>query len=63
MGKIISILVTGGNNQRPSVQFVRGIGTTLVTIGLFTAPTYFMLLHLKSFSFQFMLNFMAICYL
>jgi cobalamin biosynthesis protein CobD/CbiB len=33
MGKIISILVTGGNNQRPSVQFVRGIGITLVHIG------------------------------
>jgi len=51
MGKITSFLARGGNNQRPLVQFVCGVGIALVTIGLFTASAYFVLLYLKSLSY------------
>lgn len=51
MGKLASFLARGSNNRRPVVQFVCGVGVALVTIGLFTAPTYFILLYLKSLSF------------
>jgi len=51
MGKVISFLKRGGTEQPRLVQFVYGVGITLVTIGLFTAPAYFMLFYLKSLSF------------
>ncbi|MFC1903130.1 cobalamin biosynthesis protein, partial [Chloroflexota bacterium] len=50
MGKVISLLEKGSFSQRPSVQFVYGVGMTLVTMGIFTAPAYFILLYLKGFS-------------
>ena len=50
VGKVISFLERGGISQRPWVQFIYGSGITLVTIGLFVTPAYFMLLYLKSFS-------------
>jgi len=51
MGKITSFLARGGNNRRPLVQFICGVGITLVIIGLFTAPAYFMLIYLKGLNF------------
>jgi adenosylcobinamide-phosphate synthase len=51
MGKVASFLVRGGSNWRPWLQFVWGAGITLVVIGLFTVPAYFILLYLKSLSF------------
>ena len=52
MGKVISFLERGGGiSQRPLVQFIYGSGITLVTIGLFAAPIYFVVLYLKSFNF------------
>lgn len=51
MGKIISFLERRSISCRPLAQFIYGCGLTLVTIGLFVAPAYFMLLYLKSFSF------------
>ena len=50
VGKVVSFLERGGISQRPWVQFIYGSGITLVTIGLFVTPAYFMLLYLKSFS-------------
>ena len=41
----------GGISRSPRTQFVYGCGITLVIIGLFVAPAYFILLYLKSFSF------------
>ncbi len=51
IGKVTSSLERGGIGQRPSAQFVYGCGITLVTIGLFVAPAYFILFYLKSLSF------------
>ena len=51
MGKVISFLAGSGSNWRPQVQFVYGMGITLVTIGLFTTSVYFMLFYTKNFSF------------
>jgi len=51
MGKVTSFLGRGSISRSPRTQFVYGCGITLVTIGLFVAPAYFMLLYLKSFSF------------
>ena len=51
MGKVTSFLERGGVSRSPRTQFVYGCGITLVIIGLFAAPTYFILLYLKSFSF------------
>ena len=51
MGKVASFLGRGSISRSPRTQFVYGCGITLVTIGLFVAPAYFMLLYLKSFSF------------
>jgi len=48
MGKIIAFLERGGANRRPLVQFIYGVGITLVATGLFVAPTYFILFYLKS---------------
>ena len=51
MGKITSFLARGSNSRSPFIQFVYGAGIALFTIGLFTAPAYFILLYLKSLSF------------
>jgi len=51
MGKVTSFLVKACISQRPLVQFVWGAGITLVIIGLFTAPVFFLFYYLKSLSF------------
>ena len=51
MGKVISLLERGGFGHPPLVQFIYGVGITMVTIGVFTAPVYFLLLYLKGLSF------------
>jgi len=51
MGKVIAFLERGGINRRPLVQFIYGTGITLVAIGLFVAPAYFILFYLKSLNF------------
>ena len=48
MGKVISFLETRGVGCHPSAQFIYGTVITLLIIGLFTVPAYFILLHLKS---------------
>ena len=51
MGKVTSFWERRGMGPRPLTQFVYGIGMTLVTIGLFTIPAYFILLNLKGISY------------
>ncbi len=51
MGKVIAFLERGGANHRPLVQFIYGVGITLVATGLFVAPAYFILFYLKSLNF------------
>lgn len=51
MGKVISLLERINVGHSPFVQFVYGSVITLLIAGLFTAPVYFMLFYLKSFSF------------
>ncbi len=51
IGKVASLLERGGISQRPLAQFFCGAGIAVVTIGLFTAPAYFLLLYLESLSF------------
>jgi adenosylcobinamide-phosphate synthase len=51
VGKVTSLLERGGIGLPPLAQFVYGVGITLLTIGLFTAPAYFILFYLKSLSF------------
>jgi len=51
MGKVIAFLERGGINHRPLVQFIYGVGITLLATGLFVAPAYFILFYLKSFNF------------
>ncbi len=51
IGKVASFLERGSIKRRPMAQFVSGCGITLVTIGLFVAPAYFMLLYLRDSSF------------
>ncbi|MBA7621183.1 Cobalamin biosynthesis protein CobD [subsurface metagenome] len=51
MGKVIAFLERGGTNHRPLVQFIYGVGITLVATGLFVAPAYFLLFYLKSLNF------------
>jgi len=51
MGKVIAFLERGGTNHRPLVQFIYGVGITLVATGLFVAPAYFILFYLKSLNF------------
>ncbi|MAF86146.1 MAG: cobalamin biosynthesis protein CobD [Dehalococcoidales bacterium] len=48
MGKVISFLETRGVGRHPLAQFIYGIVITLLIIGLFTVPAYFILLYLKS---------------
>ncbi len=52
MGKVTSLWKKGGIGQRPVAQFIYGTGMVLVTIGLFTIPAYFILLHLKGISYM-----------
>jgi len=47
MGKFTSFLEARGVGQRPLAQFIYGVVVTLVTIGLFTMPAYFILIYLK----------------
>jgi len=51
MGKLVSLLERGCKSRRPSLQFLYGLGITLVTIGLFAVPAYFLLSYLKDISF------------
>jgi len=51
MGKVISFLERVDVGRSPLVQFVYGSAITLLTVGLFTAPAYFILLYLESLSF------------
>ena len=51
MGKVAAFLEKGGFGQHPLAQFIYGAGIALVTIGVFTAPAYFILLYLKGLSF------------
>ena len=51
MGKVAAFLERGSIGRRPLVQFVYGAGIALGTIGVFTAPVYFMLFYLKGLSF------------
>jgi len=51
MGKVISLLERGGRGHRPTAQFLYGLGMVLITLGLFAAPAYFLLLYLKSVNF------------
>ncbi len=50
MGKVTSFLEKRGINRSPRVQFLYGAGITLITLGLFVAPTYFILFYLESLS-------------
>jgi len=51
MGKVISFLKRGGIGRPPLVQFAYGSVMTLIIIGVFTAPAYFVLTYLKGLSF------------
>ena len=51
MGKLVSFLERGGRSQRPAAQFLYGLGMTLITMGLFTVATYFLLSYLKNINF------------
>jgi len=51
VGKVASFLEKGGISKRPLAQLLYGVGMVLVTLSLFVAPAYFMILYLKSLSF------------
>jgi len=51
IGKVALFLGKGGIGGRRWAQFVYGCGTTLLTMGLFVAPAYFLLLYLKGINF------------
>ena len=51
IGKVTSFLERGSISRRPLAQFVYGCGITLIALGLFVAPAYFILVYLKSLSF------------
>jgi len=50
MGKVNSFLEARGVGHRPLAQFMYGAVMTLVAIGLFAVPAYFILFYLKSLS-------------
>ncbi len=50
MGKVASFLEARSVSRRPVAQFSYGLLITLVTIGVFTAPAYFILFYLKDIS-------------
>jgi len=51
MGKVASFLEKGGIGRSPIAQLLYGLGITLVTMGLFVAPAYFILFYLKGISY------------
>jgi len=51
MGKVISLLERVNVGRSPFVQFLYGSAITLLMVGLFTAPAYFMLFYLESLNF------------
>ena len=51
VGKVASFLEKGDISKRPLAQLLYGAGMVLVTLALFVAPAYFMILYLKSLSF------------
>ncbi|MBA7639523.1 Cobalamin biosynthesis protein CobD [subsurface metagenome] len=51
MGKVISLLERVNVGRSPFVQFLYGSVITLLMVGLFTAPAYFMLFYLESLNF------------
>ena len=51
IGKLVSLLERGCKSQRPAAQFLYGLGMTLITIGLFAVPAYFLLSYLKNVNF------------
>ncbi len=51
MGKVTSFLERGGTGRHPLAQLIYGLGMTLMAMGLFAIPTYFILFYLKSLSF------------
>ena len=51
MGKVASSLERGNVSHSPLAQLVYGTGMVLITLGLFTAATYFILFYLKGLSF------------
>ena len=51
MGKVTSFLERGNSGQRRLAQFIYGAGMTLITIGLFTIPVYFILFYIGNLSF------------
>lgn len=50
MGKVIAFLEKRRIGQSSLAQFYYGIGMTLITLGVFTIPAYFVLLYLKGLS-------------
>lgn len=50
MGKVTSFWERRGIGRRPLAQFIYGTSMTLLTIGLFAIPAYFILLNLKDIS-------------
>jgi len=50
MGKVASLLEKGSLNKSPVTQFLYGAVITLVIMGLFVIPAYFILFYLKSLS-------------
>jgi adenosylcobinamide-phosphate synthase len=51
MGKVISFLERVNVGRSPLVQFIYGVVITLIMVGLFTAPAYFILFYLKNLNF------------
>jgi adenosylcobinamide-phosphate synthase len=47
MGKVISFLAREGKTQSHTAQFLQGVVTALVTLILFVAPVYFILLYVE----------------
>ena len=50
MGRAVSFLEKGGRMQSSHLQFLYGLGTVILTVGLFTFPVYYLLLYLKGFN-------------
>ena len=50
MGKVASFLEKGSISQSKTVQFIYGTMITLLTMALFTIPTYFILFYLEGLS-------------
>ena len=51
MGKVTSLWERGGTGCQPLVQLSYGVGMTLITVGIFAIPAYFILFYLKSLNF------------